>query len=318
MDWRFCIQMCTVYCIYNVISIHHPNRITICEMYLFTGGESGRRAAWPRSRSDGEHHGEAAPPLLTNGLPSNLRRPIRPPSDQVEDLALLPPWWILSFCIFFLILFHPGHGDATSSTGNPFFANQFYPFQPGFSGHKMASDPLSRFLWLFSLKLLLFSTGRLLQKGGVPWMRAVCNSRLNLTLSYLLQPASSLSHSFDQMKYPKTKIKFKTKYQNLICCSQQSFYRGGAACPANDFQQQHNFEERTRGFESQQASSLFPLNINKMQVSLSGNSDGVSFTIETHNSNAHQKDRAPPVSWTKYDEMCTKIILSHHRPRWSG
>jgi len=115
--------------------------------------------------------------------------------------------------------FHPGHGDATSSTGNPFFANQFYPFQPGFSGHKMASDPLS---------------------------------------------------------------------------SQQSFYRGGAACPANDFQQQHNFEERTRGFEGQQASSLFPLNINKMQVSLSGNSDGVSFTIETHNSNAHQKDRAPP------------------------
>ena len=130
-------------------------------------------------------------------------------------------------------------------------------------------------------------------------MRAVCNSRLNLTLSYLLQPASSLSHSFDQMKYPKTKIKFKMKIsqnQDLICCSQQSFYRGGAACPANDFQQQHNFDERTRGFEGQQASSLFPLNINKMQVSLSGNSDGVSFTIETHNSNAHQKDRAPPVS----------------------
>ena len=106
--------------------------------------------------------------------------------------------------------------------------------------------------------------------------------------------------------------------QNLVFCSQQSFYRGGAACPANDFQQQHNFEERTRGFEGQQASSLFPLNINKMQVSLSGNSDGVSFTIETHNSNAHQKDRAPPVSWTKIDEMCTKIILSHHRLRWSG
>ena len=105
------------------------------------------------------------------------------------------------FCIFiflFLIFFHPGHGDATSSTGNPFFANQFYPFQPGFSGHKMASDPLSRFLWLFSLKLLLFPTGRLLQKGGMLWMCAVCNSRLNLTLSYQLQPASSVSHSFDQ------------------------------------------------------------------------------------------------------------------------
>ena len=100
MNWRFCIQMCTVYCIYNVISIHHPN---IYEMYLFTGGESGRRAGWPRSRSDGEHHGEAAPSLLTNGLPSNLRRPIRPPSDQVEDLALLPPWWVLSFVFFFFL-----------------------------------------------------------------------------------------------------------------------------------------------------------------------------------------------------------------------
>ena len=53
--------------------------------------------------------------------------------------------------------------------------------------------------------MFLFSTGRLLQNGGMPWMRAVCNSRLNLTLSYLLQPASSLSHSFDQMEYPKTK-----------------------------------------------------------------------------------------------------------------
>lgn len=40
---------------------------------------------------------------------------------------------------------HPGP-EGTSSTGNPFFANQFYPFQTGFSGHKMASDPISRFV----------------------------------------------------------------------------------------------------------------------------------------------------------------------------
>merc|ERR1719500_653705 len=109
---------------------------------------------------------------------------------------------------------HPGP-EGTSSTGNPFFANQFYPFQTGFSGHKMASDPIS---------------------------------------------------------------------------SQQSFYRG------NEFEQ-HGFEPDRgggRGFEAgQQASSLFPLNINKMQVSLTGNSDGVSFTIETHNSNALKK-AAPP------------------------
>jgi len=113
---------------------------------------------------------------------------------------------------------HPGP-EGTSSTGNPFFANQFYPFQTGFGGHKMASDPIS---------------------------------------------------------------------------SQQSFYRGGG----NEFEQ-HGFDPDRGGrpFEAgQQASSLFPLNINKMQVSLSGNSDGVSFTIETHNSNALKKaaDRAPP------------------------
>merc|ERR1719490_276618 len=79
----------------------------------------------------------------------------------------------------------------------------------------------------------------------------------------------------------------------ISSCSQQSFYRG------NEFEQ-HGFEPDRgggRGFKAgQQASSLFPLNINKMQVSLTGNSDGVSFTIETHNSNALKKaaDRAPP------------------------
>jgi len=120
---------------------------------------------------------------------------------------------------------HPGPEGTSSTTGNPFFANQFYPFQTGFSGHKMASDPIS---------------------------------------------------------------------------SQQSFYRGGP----NEFQQHGGFDpDRGRGFEGQQASSLFPLNINKMQVSLTGNSDGVSFTIETHNSNALQKDRAaPPVSNTTTSE----------------
>ena len=41
---------------------------------------------------------------------------------------------------------HPPGPEGTSSTGNPFFANQFYPFQTGFSGHKMASDPISRFV----------------------------------------------------------------------------------------------------------------------------------------------------------------------------
>ena len=46
-------------------------------------------------------------------------------------------------------------------------------------------------------------------------MRAVCNSRLNLTLSYLLQPASSLSHSFDQMNYPQTKSNSKRNIKIL-------------------------------------------------------------------------------------------------------
>ena len=38
--------------------------------------------------------------------------------------------------------FHPGH-DAGAG-GNPFFTNQFYPFQPGFGGHKMAPQPTPR------------------------------------------------------------------------------------------------------------------------------------------------------------------------------
>ena len=45
-------------------------------------------------------------------------------------------------------------------------------------------------------------------------------------------------------------------------------------------------------FSLSQASSLFPLNINKMQVSLSGPSDGLSFTIETHNTSGRQRDSA--------------------------
>ena len=45
---------------------------------------------------------------------------------------------------------HPGPEGTSSTTGNPFFANQFYPFQTGFSGHKMASDPISRWLCIFS------------------------------------------------------------------------------------------------------------------------------------------------------------------------
>ena len=44
---------------------------------------------------------------------------------------------------------------------------------------------------------------------------------------------------------------------------------------------QNLFLKQSREDSSQQ-SSLFPLNINKMHVSLSGSSDGVSLTIETH------------------------------------
>jgi len=135
--------------------------------------------------------------------------------------------------------FHPGQAEGSSSTGNPFFAsNQFYPFQTGFSGHKMASDPIS---------------------------------------------------------------------------SQQSFYRGGGP---NEFQQSFDPVSDRRGFETggQQASSLFPLNINKMQVSLTGNSDGVSFTIETHNSPAKVERGDGRGSWhedQRYPSPATSPISSH-------
>jgi len=146
--------------------------------------------------------------------------------------------------------FHPGQAEGSSSTGNPFFAsNQFYPFQTGFSGHKMASDPIS---------------------------------------------------------------------------SQQSFYRGGGP---NEFQQSFDPVSDRRGFETggQQASSLFPLNINKMQVSLTGNSDGVSFTIETHNSPAKVERGDGRGSWhedQRYPSPATSPIshretdsnpLRHHQ-----
>ena len=42
-----------------------------------------------------EHFREAAPPLLSHGLPAHprpLRPEQRPPSVQVQDLPLLPPW----------------------------------------------------------------------------------------------------------------------------------------------------------------------------------------------------------------------------------
>merc|ERR1719483_252304 len=64
----------------------------------------------------------------------------------------------------------------------------------------------------------------------------------------------------------------------------QPFYRP----PYNHHPQQaeynpfQNFFMRTNNEDPTQQSSLFPLNINKMQVSLSGASDGVSLTIETN------------------------------------
>ena len=85
--------------------------------------------------------------------------------------------------------FHPGQAEGSSSTGNPFFAsNQFYPFQTGFSGHKMASDPISRFVCL--------SEAVFPPPANMPHMP--CNFRLNLILSHLLQPTVFLQRRWPE------------------------------------------------------------------------------------------------------------------------
>lgn len=100
----------------------------------------------------------------------------------------------------------PNQQPRTDNT-NPFFPNQFYPFQQGFPGPEAMGD---------------------------------------------------------------------------ITQSQQFFQTGPSSLPGP--------YGGNRGGGQEQASSLFPLNINKMQVSLSGPSDGLSFTIETHNTSGRQRD----------------------------
>jgi hypothetical protein len=63
----------------------------------------------------------------------------------------------------------------------------------------------------------------------------------------------------------------------------------------------------------QQAASLFPLNINKMQVNLTGANAGVSFTIETHNTVAQQKPNYH-VSMSHIN-MIKLVPLSQHMGR---
>ena len=67
----------------------------------------------------------------------------------------------------------------------------------------------------------------------------------------------------------------------------------------NLFMKQNN-EDKT------QQSSLFPLNINKMHVSLSGSSDGVSLTIETHQGQNKNQQNPPPRNSTETSQVFKK------------
>jgi len=79
---------------------------------------------------------------------------------------------------------------------------------------------------------------------------------------------------------------------------------------------QNLFLKQNREDKSQQ-SSLFPLNINKMHVSLSGSSDGVSLTIETHQGqNKNQLSRnSTETSQSKTEEDYRNC---GGRPRWGS
>lgn len=58
-----------------------------------------------------------------------------------------------------------------------------------------------------------------------------------------------------------------------------------------------------------QQSSLFPLNINKMHVSLSGSSDGVSLTIETHQGQNKNQQNPPPRNSTETSQVFKRNAL---------
>jgi len=84
--------------------------------------------------------------------------------------------------------------------------------------------------------------------------------------------------------------------------------------------QQNNFQnlfmKQSRDEKSQQ-SSLFPLNINKMHVSLSGSSDGVSLTIETHQ--GQNKNNLPRNTTETSQGKCEEDFRnSVGRPRWGS
>lgn len=69
----------------------------------------------------------------------------------------------------------------------------------------------------------------------------------------------------------------------------------------NLFMKQNN-EDKT------QQSSLFPLNINKMHVSLSGSSDGVSLTIETHQGQNKNQQNPPTRNSTETSQVVTNAL----------
>ena len=104
----------------------------------------------------------------------------------------------------------------------------------------------------------------------------------------------------------------------LICLSiiflksfSQPFYRPpynhhphhGEYNPFQNLFMKQNTEDKT------QQSSLFPLNINKMHVSLSGSSDGVSLTIETHQGQNKNQQNPPPRNSTETSQVFKRNAL---------
>eukprot|EP00092_Neocalanus_flemingeri_P000134 GFUD01000140.1.p1 GENE.GFUD01000140.1~~GFUD01000140.1.p1 ORF type:complete len:729 (-),score=108.39 GFUD01000140.1:177-2363(-) len=82
----------------------------------------------------------------------------------------------------------------------------------------------------------------------------------------------------------------------------------------------HNLFMKTNNEDKTQQASLFPLNINKMHVSLSGATDGVSLTIETHQGkNKTQQNRSPRNSTENYQNKVEQDFRNAGaRNRWSN
>jgi len=102
----------------------------------------------------------------------------------------------------------------------------------------------------------------------------------------------------------------------------QPFYRPPYPSPLGHHGEHNPFQNlfvKQNNEDKTQQSSLFPLNINKMHVSLSGSSDGVSLTIETHQGQNKNQQNSQPRNSTETSQSKNDEDFRSYGPRnrWS-